>query len=390
MTLTVGYLHVGAVDHGIRRYSQYLAQEAARTPTVRVREHCHVFASGQTLQPDEAKDIAKAFGDCHLAHVHYNKTIWGGRAAVHNVERFVEHLACPLVVTIHDIYVPPRMAHLRQIVKPWLRQTMRIATLDTRQRSVVLARGDEYRHLSKIAAMLVVCSREEQRRLVSVVPESKVHVVPHFVESMPLLPDPAAAKRELGLVNKKVVTLLGFIHQRKGHALVVEALKLLPEEYVAVFLGAPGAGPGCDEFVADLRDRATTLGVEGRLRITGYVDESDLATYLAATDLALCPFSRMSASSSLSTWIACRKPILGSNIPQIVDYNEMAPGAIHLFWQFTPRGLAQRIEQITTAAIDSSRDALDSLAERLAITAVYRQHVELYERIARARHASAG
>jgi glycosyltransferase involved in cell wall biosynthesis len=238
--------------------------------------------------------------------------------------------------------------------------------------------------------MLIVCSSEEQGRLKPVVPESMVRVIPLFVEARPSLPDREAAKRELGLIDRKVVTLLGFIHRRKGHALLVEALNSLPLEYVAIFLGAPGAGPGCDAFVAQLRDRATALGVHDRLRITGYVDDSTLATYLAATDLAVCPFSRMSASSSLSTWISCRKPILASQIPQIVGYNDLAPGAIHLFWHFTPRHLAQRIEHITTAAVDSSTDALEILAERLAIPTVYRQHVELYERAAGAPHAAAG
>jgi glycosyltransferase involved in cell wall biosynthesis len=390
MTLTAGYLHLGTAGHGIRRYGQHLAREGARTPTIRVREHNHIFTSGQVLQSDEAKGIANVFADCHVVHVQYNRTIWGDEAAIDNIERFAAQLSCPLLVTVHDVYVPPRVAPFRQIIKRWLRQAIGRALLATKPPRPVLTPGDEYRRLSKTAAMLVVCSSEEQQRLSSVVPGSLVRVVPHFVEARPSLPEPDAAKRELNLLDRKVVTLLGFIHRRKGHALLVEALSLLPQEYVAIFLGGPGAGPGCDEFVADLRDRAAALGVQDRLRITGYVEDSALAPYLAATDLAVCPFSRMSASSSLCTWISCRKPILAFKVPQIVGYNDLAPGAIHLFWQSTPRHLAQRIEQITTAAVDSSTDALDALAEQLAIPTVYRQHVELYERAAGAPHAAAG
>jgi glycosyltransferase involved in cell wall biosynthesis len=207
---------------------------------------------------------------------------------------------------------------------------------------------------------------------------------------MPLLPSPSAAKMELGLVDRRVVTLLGFIHRRKGHALLVEALARLPQEYVVVFLGGPCSGPGCEEFLTALRDRAKSLGVQDRLRVTGYVGDSELATYLAATDLAVCPFSRMSASSSLSTWIACRKRILASRIPQIADYNALAPGAIEVFWPLTPEALAARIEHVIEGASDHPPDAVNVLATSLNVASIFRQHLDLYRSLVDSRRVEAG
>lgn len=209
------------------------------------------------------------FGDCDVTHVQFNRAIWGDDTALHNIGLFAEQLACPLLIQIHDIYVPSRMVHVRRMLKPWLKARLGLGRLATRDASSLSARGAEYRRLSALATMLVVCSREEQRRLQRLVRASSIRVIPHFVESTPMLPDSSVAKRELGLFDRKVVTLLGFNHRRKGHALLLEALARLPQEYMVVFLGGPCPGPGCEEYLNTLRDRAKTLRVHDRRRITG-------------------------------------------------------------------------------------------------------------------------
>lgn len=98
----------------------------------------------------------------------------------------------------------------------------------------------------------------------------------------------------------------------------------------------------------------------------------------------------MSASGSLSTWIACRKPILASRIPQIVDYNDMAPGAIDVFWPLTVETLAASIEQVTERTKDRSHDAFNLLATRLNVATVYRQHLDLYHLVLASRAAEGG
>ncbi|MGH9160552.1 MAG: glycosyltransferase family 4 protein, partial [Vicinamibacteraceae bacterium] len=371
------------------RYSQLLAREGARTNDVSVTELSRTIASGQALRRDDVSDMVRLFGDCSVAHVQFNRAIWGDDAALHNIGLFAELLPCPLMVTVHDIYVPSRMLHFRRIVKRWLKRRLRLGAHTTIHSRVLPARGQDYRRLWALAAMLLVCTQEEKKRLRSVIPASAVRVIPHFVESPPLLPDARAAKAELGLLDRKVVTLLGFIHPRKGHALLVEALARLPSEYVVVFLGGPCSGPGCEEFVSTLRDRAKSLGIGDRLRVTGYVGEPELATYLAATDLGVCPFSRMSASSSLSMWIACRKRILASRIPQIADYNDLAPGAIDVFWPLKPETLAERIEQVSIQGKRRSFDALSRLATSLNVSAIYRQHLDLYRSLADSRRVPA-
>jgi glycosyltransferase involved in cell wall biosynthesis len=212
-------------------------------------------------------------------------------------------------------------------------------------------------------------------------PQAPIHVIPQFVELAPSLLPSDVAKQELGLQGQKVVTLLGYIHQRKGHELLVNALALLPEEYTAVFLG--GAPPGHQHFEEELRRQASRLRINQRLRITGYLSEPELVKYQSATDLAVCPFQRLSASGSLSTWIACGKPVLASTLPQMEDYNQLSPGAIELFSPYTAKALAQRIEQVIAVSKDEQNRALGMLAEKLSMSSIFRAHMRLYQRVAK-------
>jgi glycosyltransferase involved in cell wall biosynthesis len=369
MSLTVGYLHVGAEEHGIHRYGRYLYREASRTPELTAIEECLFLDNGAELQGEKAQAIAERFAKCDVLHVQFNRTIWGGITASENFAQLCGRLTCPTVATVHDVYVASRWGHLLQSAN---RQLRRLPPLRPR--------GDEYRTLPRAAAILV-CAHEEARRLQLLFPNAPIEVIPHFVETSPVLPASERAKRELGLTGRKVITLLGFIHKRKGHELLLEALALLPEDYVAVFLG--GAVKGNEPYEENLRERAKSLGIGGRLRVTGYLREPELVAYQSATDLAVCPFERLSASGSLSTWIACRKPMLVSNLDQVRHYNQLSPGAIEVFSPYTAQALAQRIEQLATRSHDQQIRALGLLADKLSLPSVFREHLRVYQRVAK-------
>ena len=206
-----------------------------------------------------------------------------------------------------------------------------------------------------------------------------MRVIPHFVEDRARLPAAATAKRALGLSDGPVVTLLGFIHERKGHRLLVDALADMPA-VTAVFAGL--ASPADESFLADLLCRARRLGVSDRLRVTGYLDEPTLEQYLAATDVAVCPFTSASASGSLSTWISARRPIVASDLPLVRDYNGLVPEAIHVFAPVTAAALAAAVNRVID---EPSHDVgrLDCLAAALSPQTVARLHAAEYAASAR-------
>jgi glycosyltransferase involved in cell wall biosynthesis len=229
---------------------------------------------------------------------------------------------------------------------------------------------------------VLVCTHEEARRAEPIAGDTPVSVVPHFVEERPHYPDRAEARRELGLDGCRVVGVLGYIHRRKGHDFLVEALPHLPGDVVAVFVGRPGRdSPG---FAAHLRTRARELGVADRVRITGYVDEATLDRYLAATDLALCPFREASASGSLSTWIASETPVLASDLPLFDEYEAIVPGSMAVAPSLAPEPLARAIEAALNRPSSTVRPRLRRLRRMLTLDRVIHEHRHVYRLAVRA------
>ena len=68
-----------------------------------------------------------------------------------------------------------------------------------------------------------------------------------------------------------------------------------------------------------------------RVRFLGYLPEDELESVLAATDVALCPFERMSASGALATWFSAGRPIVASDLAPFRELKAMQPGALHIF-----------------------------------------------------------
>jgi glycosyltransferase involved in cell wall biosynthesis len=207
-------------------------------------------------------------------------------------------------------------------------------------------------------------------------PSATVRVIPHFVEERVLAANRDDAKRALGLAGFQVVTLLGYIHPRKGHALLIDAMRELPESVVVVLAGK--AQPEHAAYLQEIRRAADEAGVSHRLRMTGYLSEAQLNAYLAATDLAVCPFTKVSASGSISTWLSAGRRILASELPQVAEYNAWEPGAIEVFSPYTPSGLASGINRVLACKGERQLKSINLLRERLTISRVLDAHLEIY------------
>jgi glycosyltransferase involved in cell wall biosynthesis len=353
--LTVGYLHLGKPESGVLRYGRIIAGVAARRRDVTVIES---EAGGREAGLADLRRAARRLQSADVIHLQWKLAEWGGvRWALPRLEVVLETCRRPTVVTLHDVYERTTFA------ERWLEP----AALGLRR-------------LALRSRTLVVHGAEERRRLGSLVPPARVSVVPHFVEERPELPERNAAKASLGLVDRRVITLQGFMTRRKGHRLVLEALRLLPPDVTAIFAGAPIEGREArgQELEADARE----LGVADRARFTGYVPDEELITIMAATDVALCPFREMSASGSVSTWISTGRPLVTSGLPQFHEYDALAPGSMRMVDPLTPEALAARI----TDTLAERRDvdpAVARLRTLLAAPRVVERYLDVYRAAAR-------
>ena len=371
--MKIGYVHAGPPHHGVNRYGRLLAAEIANRPDVCIAE-CDLQLHGRS--PDDRSQIATAANrlrDADVVHLQYNNqrigSVWGkGWRQLFNLRLFASTVARPLIVTVHDVY--PLVPHRRLARHPL--RSMRGLFAAAPQLLTT-------RWLRRHAAQLLVCSHEERKRLGD--GSGRVTVIPHFVEARPIGISPADAKAALGWSGKRVITLLGYIHRRKGHGLVVDVLSELPEDVIAVFAGAPV--PRDVSLVDRLRARAEARGVAHRLHVTGFIPESQLHLYLMATDVAVCPFAQLSASSSLSTWISAARPIVASNLPQLAEYNSLEPGAISTFDPYTTSALAAAIGEVLQRRDGDPDRRVARLGSRLRLSTIADRHLDSYQEVVR-------
>jgi glycosyltransferase involved in cell wall biosynthesis len=349
---TLGFLHVGRPESGVRRYGQLIADEAARRDELSIVE---VDAGRLDERKGHLPALGRELAGTDAVILQWNRRGWGGRGrSIARLTRFRRAYRGPLVVTLHDVFE---------------RQGIRERLLD--------ADAWALRMLGRTADRLVVHSEVEVERLAGLVPRDRLRVVPHFVEARALPLDREAARATLGLEGRRIVTLLGFVYGRKGHRFAVEAVPRLPDDIVMVYAGGPVAGRS---FVHDLALRkAEELRLGDRFRITGYLSEEDLETWMAATDLAILPFTDLSASGSLSTWIAVGKPMLVTDLPGFREYDRRTPGALRFFSPPEPLALAAAIERLLAEPPPDPDPRVLALRDELGMGRTLERYLEVVE-----------
>ena len=334
----------------MRRYGQLIADAAARRPDLDVAQ---VDAGRVDLGSARLARAARDLGASQVVVMQWNRRGWGrhGRSLI-RLLRFRRAYRGALVVTLHDVFD---------------RTTLRQRFLEPDAWSLRL--------LGRTADRIVVHSEVEVERLRGIVPSERLRVVPHFVEARSLPLSPAAARERLGLSDRRIVTLLGFVYGRKGHRYAVEAVPLLPADTVMVYAGGPVDGRS---FVHDLAlARARELDLGDRFRITGYLSEEDLETWIAATHLAILPFTDLSASGSLSSWIAVGKPMLATDLPGFREYDHRVPGSLHLFGPPEPAPLAAAIDELLAGGLPEVDDRVLALGRELSLERTVERYLEV-------------
>ncbi len=336
----LGFLHLGRPESGVRRYGRLIADEARTREGLTITE---VEAGRVDESSEQLAQVASELAHCDVVLMQWNRRGWGknGRS-LPRLLRFRRAYKGALVVTMHDVFdrVGLRERHLQPDV--W-----------------------SLRWLGRTAERIVVHSQIEVERLRGIIPVEKVSVIPHFVEGRQLTLTADEARARLGLSDRRVVTLLGFVYGRKGHRYAVEAVPFMPDDAVMVYAGGPVAGR---TYVHDLaRSKAQELGLGDRFRITGYLDETEWETWIAATHLAILPFTDLSASGSLSSWISAGKPMLVSDLPGLREYGRRVPGALHFFGPPEPWPLGAAISELLAKPLPDPDPGVQQLARELSM-----------------------
>ncbi|MGB7998260.1 MAG: glycosyltransferase family 4 protein, partial [Photobacterium halotolerans] len=123
-----------------------------------------------------------------------------------------------------------------------------------------------------------------------------------------------ALRQALNLpVNVPVILSVGLLIERKGHHLVIEALRHIPDALLLI----AGTGPKAKALSA----LAKQHGVAQRVRFLGKLSQEELSAYYGAADLLALASDREGWANVLLEAMACGTPVVATNIwgtPEVV------------------------------------------------------------------------
>ena len=299
--------------------------------------------------------------DADIAHVQHQYFFFGGVAPHKNHARaFLDAARVPLVMTVHEI------AQSAPSASPLTRRA-----LDYVNRVNLLHPA--------IRRWLVHTEMDRERLVTLGAEAARIRVIPVGVPPAEPMPDVESAKREMGLEGRRVVTLFGFLSAKKGHRLALDALPALPEDALLLFAGDRHPDDHTD-YVPNLRAEIARRGLEARVRITGYLPEERLTVVMAATEVAIAPFSQTSGSASLAHLFAYGRPVVASDIPPHREIAREAPACLSLFRSGDASDFAARLLTILndSALRASLQSAARAYASRHAYPVMARETAAIY------------
>ncbi len=142
----------------------------------------------------------------------------------------------------------------------------------------------------------------------------KARIVPAGVDTERFrpVPDRAAARRELGLPEDGLIVLtVRRLIARMGLEHLIDAMKTVADREPRAYLLIGGKG----YLYELLAERIARTGVAGRVKLLGYIEDSLLPKYYAASDLFVLPTLSLEGFGMVTLEsLACGTPVLGSRV----------------------------------------------------------------------------
>ena len=206
------------------------------------------------------------------------------------------------------------------------------------------------------ADAFVVHSEEDRRKLAGKYPGRPILSLPHPIEARPR-PDRDESRRKLG-VERPLVLFLGLVRRYKGVDCLLEAAETIFRESEAEIAVVGEVFPDA-EFIPE---RARRHPRAERLRVVDrYVPETELDEWLAACDVVVCPYRRISGSGIAARAVAARRPLVASDLagfrPLVTDETGV------LFPPGDSGALARAVRSVLEKGISPFEDGLARLAE---------------------------
>lgn len=175
--------------------------------------------------------------------------------------------------------------------------------------------------VARCSAVVIVFTREAKECLLRQrIAEEKIKQMSLGILCEPVFYQKEDAKARLGFdPSDNIATILGFVHENKGHDLLVEAFK----EVKGKLLIAGDTRLEEDKpYLEQLKSRVTELGMEDKVVFLGYVSNEELPIVLSAADVMVLPYRRIRQSAVLNWSFAYHLPTITSGLPYFIELKE--------------------------------------------------------------------
>jgi glycosyltransferase involved in cell wall biosynthesis len=251
--------------------------------------------------------LGKLMNNADIAHIQHEYSFFGRKVFQWSAILFffLRQIKIPIVITLHELALPTegRLYRLKRFLLFFIQRVL----------------------FSK--AVLIFVHTEKQRKTLLQMGIKKEMVVffPHPIPEIKERSNSNDKCKELfGVTAKNVFTIFGYVSQRKGYDLAINAIKDM-EDSVLIIAGGKNQNDESGYF-HDLTENINALKLRDRAIITGYIPENDIYKVMGATDIVLAPFLDMYGSGSLSLSVAYHKPIIASDIEPMLDLKKQGLG----------------------------------------------------------------
>ena len=220
-------------------------------------------------------------------------------------------------------------------------------------------------------ALVTVCDALQQPLLEMGMDPGKITTLRNGVDLDQFRPQDRSAARKRWQVEGQVVLSVGGLVERKGHHLVIEALREFPGATLLI------AGEGGER--AALERRIAALGLAGRARLLGMVPQQDLPSLYGAADALVLASSREGWANVLLEAMACGTPVAATDVWGTAEV-VAAPEAGVLIGERTVQAIAAGLRQLLAAPPD--RAETRRYAEGFSWDATTEGQIGIFERLA--------
>ena len=196
-------------------------------------------------------------------------------------------------------------------------------------------------------------------------------VVPHGMGPVPhAAPAPEPAFRErIGVAEGRVAVCVAALRPHKNQELLIRALPELPADVTVVLAGRH------EEYAERLRELASALGVDGRVRLTGYLSDAELERLWLLASCAAFPTRAEGFGLPVLEAMARGVPVACSDIPVLREVAGEVPR------YFDPTDSSAAAAAVTAALGDAERARMGvARAADFSWAEAARGTMEAYER----------